>query len=115
MRYAVPDNTPLRALVARVGEFLVRDRRLRRAQLVIESALAAGEPEAALVGAYLTEVRRYFMTFDREATAQLRRVDRELERLYLVEYNMTAERGVAAKRAEATQGVLSALAEVARQ
>jgi len=93
----------------------VRDRRLRRAQASIEAALAAGEPDAVRVSSYLAEVRRYFTAFDREAAAQVRRVDRELERLYLVEYNMTAERGVAAKRAEATQGVLSSLAELARQ
>jgi hypothetical protein len=111
----VPDNTALRALVTRVGAFYVRDRRLQRAQRAIEALLAAGEPEPAQAGAYLAEVQRYFRAFDREAALQLRRVDRELERLYLQQYNMTAERNVAAKRAEATQGVLSALAELGRE
>jgi hypothetical protein len=110
----MPDSVALRALVARVGEFYVRDRRLRRAQRAIEAALAAGEAEPALAATYLAEARRYFLAFDREAAAQLRRVDRELEALYARQFNMTAERGVAAKRAEATQGVLSALAELGR-
>ena len=48
----------------------------------------------------------------REAQGQLRHVDRELERLYLVQFNLTAERGVVAKRVEAVRGVLDALAEL---
>jgi hypothetical protein len=111
----MPDSIALRALVARVGEFYVRDRRLRSAQRTIEAALVAGEPDPSLAARYLAEVRRYFLAFDREASAQLRRVDRDLEALYARQFNMTAERGVAAKRAEATQGVLSALAELGPQ
>ena len=37
---------------------------------------------------------------------------RELERLYQLQYNLTAERGVVAKRVEAVRGVLDALAEL---
>ena len=55
-------------------------------------------------------VRRYFEGFDREARAHLRDVDRRLERSNQVVFNLTAERGVAVKRIEATQSVLSALA-----
>ena len=103
----------LRALVATVGAFYVRDRSLTAAQKQIERVLAAGEPDAASVRAYLTAVERYFRGFHREAKAQLAHVDRELERLYQVQFNLTAERGVAARRVEVTQGVLATIAEIA--
>ena len=108
----VSDPQRLRELVATVGAFYVRDRALERAQKEIERALAAGEPDAAGVRAYLSAVERYFAAFHREAQAQLKYVDRELERLYQRQFNLTAERGVAARRVEATQGVLSSLAEL---
>lgn len=109
----LPDRERLRALVATVGAFYIRDRALERAQKEIERALAAGTPDAAAVRAYLAAVERYFSGFHREARAQLKYVDRELERLYQRQFNLTAERGVAARRVEATQGVLSSLAELA--
>ncbi|GAC1402155.1 MAG: hypothetical protein NVSMB64_01490 [Candidatus Velthaea sp.] len=108
----MPDPQALRALVATVGAFYVRDRALERVQKKMETALAAGAPDEAGIRSYLAEVRRYFSAFDREAQAQLKRVDRELERLYQLQYNLTAERGVAARRVDATQGVLSSLAEI---
>lgn len=101
----------LAALVAAVGAFHVTDRGMRAAQEKMERALAAGEPEAGEVGAYLGAVRRYFEPYEREARDQLRHVDRELERLYQLQFNLTAERGVVAKRIEAVRGVLEALAE----
>jgi methylphosphotriester-DNA--protein-cysteine methyltransferase len=107
------DLERLRGLVATVGAFYVRDRALERAQKEIERALAAGGPDATAVRAYLAAVERYFSGFHREAQAQLKYVDRELERLYQRQFNLTAERGVAARRVEATQGVLSSLAELA--
>jgi hypothetical protein len=109
----LPDRELLRGLVATVGAFYVKDRALERAQREIERAFAAGEPDSASVGAYLAAVERYFSGFHREAIAQLAYVDRELERLYQRQFNLTAERGVAARRVEATQGVLSSLAELA--
>ena len=109
----LPDRERLRGLVATVGAFYVRDRALERAQHEIERALAADELDAAGVRAYLAAVERYFSGFAREAQAQLKYVDRELERLYQRQFNLTAERGVAARRVEATQGVLSSLAELA--
>jgi hypothetical protein len=109
----LPDLERLRGLVATVGAFYVRDRALKRAQKAIERALAAGHPDAAGVKAYLTAVEHYFTGFHREAKAQLKHVDRELERLYQRQFNLTAERGVAARRVEVTQGVLSSLAELA--
>jgi methylphosphotriester-DNA--protein-cysteine methyltransferase len=109
----LPDLERLRGLVATVGAFYVRDRALGRAQAAMERALAAGGPDEAGVRAYVAAVERYFAGFHREAQAQLRYVDRELERLYQRQFNLTAERAVAARRVEATQGVLSTLAELA--
>ncbi len=109
----MPDHERLRALVATVGAFHVRDRSLVRAQRDIERAFASGGPNAAGVRVYLAAVQRYFRGFNAEAVAQLRYVDRELERLYQRQFNLTAERAVAARRVEVTQGVLSTLAELA--
>ena len=101
--------------MATVGAFYVRDRNLERVQKKIEQAFASGVPDETTVTAYLREVRRYFRAFDSEARAHLQRVDRQLEQLYLRQYNLSAERGVAARRIEGTQGVLSALAEAERE
>lgn len=109
------DPERVRDLVATVGAFYVRDRNLERAQQKIEQAFAAGSPGEGDLTAYVRAVRQYFSAFDREAKAQLGRVDRELERLYARQYNLTAERGVAARRVEATQGVLSTLAEIGHE
>lgn len=110
----MPDSAALRGLVQAVGAFAIRDRKLAALQTRMERALASGEPQAAEVGRYLAEVRRYFTRFSAEAHGHLKAVDRELETLYQRQYNLTAERGVAAKRIEITQGVLSTLAEIGR-
>jgi hypothetical protein len=94
----VADRGRLVALVATVGSFHVTDRAMRAAQGEIEAALAAGEADDAAARAYLRAVRRYFEPYERE-------------RLYQLQYNLTAERGVVAKRVEAVRGVLEALAE----
>jgi hypothetical protein len=111
MRSAVPDAQRLAALVATVRAFHVTDRAMQRAQAAIETALAAGHADAGAVKTYLAAVRRYFGPYEREAREQLRHVDRELERLYQLQYNLTAERGVVAKRLEAVRGVLDAVEE----
>ena len=105
-------EAPLAALAATVGAFHLTDKAMRAAQDRIERALAAGEPDGAAARAYLDAVRTYFEPYQREAQGQLRHVDRELERLYQLQYNLTAERGVVAKRVEAVRGVLAALAEL---
>jgi hypothetical protein len=102
----------LAALVATVGAFHLTDRAMRAAQDRIERALGEGTADAAAARAYLDAVRRYFEPYEREAQGQLRHVDRELERLYLQQYNLAAERGVVGKRVEAVRGVLNALAEL---
>ena len=113
MRSALTDVERLRALVETIDAFYIRDRALMRAQKKMADLLAQRAPDAAATRAYLAEVKRYFAGFDREAEAQLARVDRELANLYTRQYNLTAERAVAARRVEATQGVLAKLAELA--
>jgi ABC-type transporter Mla subunit MlaD len=104
-----PDLAQVRDLARIVGAFYVRDAALAKAQRALDAALAAGEPTQAQIDGYLAAVERYFTAFAREADAQLRRADRELERLYQLQYNATAERGVAAKRVEAVRDVLARL------
>ena len=100
-------------LVRTVGGFHVTDRGMRAAQRTIEARLAAGDPDEAAIRAYLAAVRRYFGPYENEARAQLRHVDRELERLYQLQYNLAAERGVVAKRIDTVRGVLAAAGELA--
>ena len=114
MRSRVPDPDDLAALVRTVAGFHLTDRTLVRAQRALERELAAGPPVPATVAAYLGAARTYFAGFERDARAHLTSVDRELEQLYARQYNLAAERGVAAKRIEAVQGVLARLAEIGR-
>jgi hypothetical protein len=101
----------LRELVARVGAFHLSDRAMKDAQRSIERAIEKNAVDERTANAYHSAVRRYFEGFDREARAHLRDVDRRLERANQVQFNLTAERGVAVKRIEATQAVLAALGE----
>lgn len=107
------DREAVEALARTVGGFHITDRALRAAQERLEGRLAAGDLDDVAVRAYGEAVRRYFEPYEREAGEQLRHVDRELERLYQVQYNLVAERGVVAKRVEAVRGVLDSLAELA--
>lgn len=100
------DEEALRRLVERVGAFYVTDRAMLSAQRSIEAAFVAGAPDKRAARAYLDAVRRYFAGFEREARQQLRSVDKRLEHANQVVFNLTAERGVAVKRIEATQEVL---------
>jgi len=99
----------LRALVAQVGAFHITDRAMRKAQDAAQSALAAGPLDPHAIDAYLAAVQRYFSGFEQEARGHLRDVDRRLEHLNQVQFNLTAERGVAVKRIEATRAVLNEL------
>lgn len=100
------DVEKLGRLVERVGAFYVTDKTLLTAQRCIEAALVAGAPNEREARAYLHAVRTYFTSFEREAREHLRSVDKRLEHANQVVFNLTAERGVAVKRIEATQGVL---------
>lgn len=97
------------ALVARVGAFHVTDRAMKHAQAKVEETLRNGAIDERARAEYLDAVRRYFTPFEREARGHLRDVDRRLEHANQVVFNLTAERGVAVKRIEATQGVLADL------
>lgn len=97
------------ALVARVGAFHVTDRAMKSAQSKVEEAVRTGSIDERARAEYLDAVRRYFTPFEREARGHLRDVDRRLEHANQVVFNLTAERGVAVKRIEATQGVLADL------
>src|SRR5580704_3428042 len=111
---ASPDR--LRALVPEVAGFYVSDRALRRAQRRMADLLQTGgdlpEPE---VKAYLAAVRRYFAGFEREARAHLADIERRLAQVSQVQFNLSAERGVTARRVETTQGVLAHIAELGGQ
>lgn len=85
---------------------------MREAQRAIETALAGGAADASACDAYRAAAQRYFESFDREARAHLRDVDRRLERANQVVFNLTAERAVAVKRIEGTQAMLAALADL---
>lgn len=106
-------NGDMRALVARVGEFYITDKAMKNAQSRIETALVSGEADERLRREYFEAVRRYFTGFEREARAHLREVDKRLEHVNQVHFNLTAERGVAIRRIEATQTVLQDLENVA--
>jgi hypothetical protein len=113
MRSRVAEPEAVRALATTVGSFHITDRALLAAQERLLLRLAAGDLDDEAVRAYRDAVRRYFEPYEREAQGQLRHVDHELERLYQVQYNLVAERGVVAKRVEVVRGVLEALAEIA--
>ncbi len=105
----------LRALVERIAAFHITDRAMRDAQKKIEAALAAGVPDEYARSVYLHAARRYFAGFEKEARAHLQEVDKRLQDLAQVSFNLTAERGVAIKRIEATGGVLQDLERVEAQ
>lgn len=96
----------LRELVARVGEFYVTDKSLLAAQKKMAGALEGGSVDDRARREYLAAVRRYFAGFEKEARSHLRDVDKRLEQINQVHFNLTAERGVAVRRIEATQSVL---------
>jgi hypothetical protein len=111
----MPVDSGLLDLVARIGAFHITHRATQRAQRAMEDAIARDEVDDAARAGYFAAVRRYFEEFDREARANLRDVDRRLEHVSQVHFNLSAERGVAVKRIEGTQGVLDALARLEKK
>jgi hypothetical protein len=101
------------ALVERVGAFHITDRTMNAAQQLARDAVASGAIPPDVRRRYLDAVQRYFSGFEREARAHLRDVDKRLEGLNQVQFNLTAERGVAVKRIEATSDVLATVRELA--
>ncbi len=108
------DRDRLVALVTEIGRFYITDRAMKRAQTDISAALSGPEPPAERrVRAYLKAVSRYFTGFEREARAHLADLDRRLARVSQLQYNLTAERGVAERRVEATARVVAHAKDVA--
>jgi hypothetical protein len=107
------DPKRLRDLVAQVGEFQIRDKAMTSAQRAMQAILAQRQPTAEEIGRYRTAVERYFSASAREAEARLRDVDRRIAHVNQVQFNLQAERGVALRRVEVTQGVLSGARELA--
>jgi hypothetical protein len=110
----MPADDEFRELVTRIGAFHITDRAMKHAQRTAETAVGGGTVDEPTRLRYLTAAQRYFEGFESEARAHLRDVDRRLEQVNQVHFNLAAERGVAVKRIEATQSVLSALAALAR-
>ena len=108
----MPVDAELVALAQRVGAFHITDRAMKRAQSEIDGAIGTGTVDARLRDAYLGAVRRYFEGFHGEARAHLRDVDRRIEEMNQVLFNLNAERGVAVKRIEATRAVLNHVASL---
>ncbi len=110
----MPVDPQLAELARRVGEFHITDRAMGEAQRAISAAIASDRADARETQRYLAAVRHYFSGFESEARAHLRDLDRRLEQLHQVQFNLTAERGVAAKRIEVTRGVLADAAALER-
>lgn len=100
------DSDRFSELVAHVAAFHITDRAMKAAQTQAEDALRNGVVDESVKQRYFKAVRAYFAPFEKEARAHLRDVDKRLEHLNQVQFNLTAERGVAVKRIEATQHVL---------
>ncbi|MBV8600710.1 MAG: hypothetical protein JO359_03990 [Candidatus Eremiobacteraeota bacterium] len=99
-------------LVAEVGEFRIRDRRLAAEQKKIEAILRERDPSSDEFRRYREAVERYFGAFAREARQRLDELDRRIAHVNQVQFNLQAERGVALRRIEKTQGVLSEVSEL---
>lgn len=107
---SMPVNRPaLEALVRRVGEFYITDKKMKKIHDRMASAMAAGGTDEEIAAGYLTAVSNYFSGFEREAREHLRSVDKRLEHINQVHFNLSAERSVAVRRIEATQEVLAKL------
>ena len=88
---------------------------MRREQEAMAASLAAGVvPTSEQVATYLAAVKRYFAGFAREAQEHMKDVDRRLTKVSQLQFNLSAELGVAARRVEVTQGVLARVEELAR-
>lgn len=104
----------VRELAAQVGAFHLRAGAMQRAQRRITALLEnGGEPPQRELEAYAAQAKSYFASFEREARGHLKDVEKRLAHIGQLQFNLTAERGVAQRRIEATQGVLSALEDIA--
>jgi hypothetical protein len=86
---------------------------MNSAQRTMEAILAEREPTEEELGRYRIALERHFSGFAREARRRLDELDRRITQINQVQFNLQAERGVALRRVELTQGVLSGAAELA--
>ncbi|MHB8145355.1 MAG: hypothetical protein ACYDG0_06110 [Vulcanimicrobiaceae bacterium] len=105
----MPDSEALRSLVLRVGKFYITDKAMKRAHERMVDLIAREADEEGDRQTYAAAVRRYFTGFEAEARGHLRNVDRRLEQVDQVRFNLAAERGVTARRIESTREVLEEL------
>lgn len=86
---------------------------MQRAQRRIVALLEAGDVTAQHeIDAYAAQVGAYFTAFEHEARVHLKDVEKRLSHIGQLQFNLTAERGVALRRLEITQGVLCALKDL---
>lgn len=85
---------------------------MKQAQTETEEWIRQGKVDEGARRRYLQAVRKYFAGFEKEARTHLRDVDRRLEHVNQMQFNLNAERGVAVKRIEATQSVLADVSEM---
>jgi len=85
---------------------------MNSAQRTMEAILTEREPTAKELGQYRVALERYFSGFAREARRRLDELDRRITQINQVQFNLQAERSVALRRVELTQGVLSGAAEL---
>ena len=95
------------ALVERIGAFHITERAMRAAQSAAEATVRDGVADEDARRRYVSAVKRYFSGFEREARTHLRDVDKRLDQLNQMVFNLTAERAVAVKRIESTQAILT--------
>ncbi len=105
----MPDSKSFRSLLLQVGKFYITDKAMKRAQERMLDLIAREADEDGDRQAYIAAVRRYFTGFEAEARAHLRAVDRRLEQVDQIRFNLAAERGVTARRIESTREVLEEL------
>jgi len=85
---------------------------LRAQRRILALLEAGGQAPQRDIDAYVSQVRSYFTAFEREAREHLTDVEKRLSHISQLQFNLTAERGVALRRIEITQGVLSALEDM---
>jgi hypothetical protein len=110
----MPSNArSIRKLAEQVGGFHLRGGALQRAQRRIVALLEAGDPISQReADTYVAQTRNYFTAFEREAREHLKDVEKRLSHIDQLQFNLTAERGVAQRRIEAVRGVLADLESV---
>ena len=100
----------LRGLVDEVGRFYVRDRALDRAQRAMTRPSPRAANRRSKTCAPISKRSGGISPASRtRREAHLQRVEARLKRVSQEQFNLTAERGVAARRVEATRSVLSRL------